>query len=137
MSGNLLLIYICNFHVLSNLLLIYICKLHWNLKCHIPALFVAAEGDTFVPSHHSKKIYEKYAGDKNLVIVDGDHNSVRPKFLYDSVSSFLIHVLQVCNHPDLSQLNPDLSQLNPNLSQHNPNLSQFNPDLSQLNPNLS
>ena len=31
-AGKLLLIYICNFHVLSNLLLIYICKLHWNLN---------------------------------------------------------------------------------------------------------
>ena len=30
MSGKSLLIYICNFHVISNLLLIYICKLHWN-----------------------------------------------------------------------------------------------------------
>ena len=30
--GKLLLIYICNFHVLSDLLLIYICKLHWNLN---------------------------------------------------------------------------------------------------------
>ena len=29
MSGKSLLIYICNFHVLSHLLLIYICKLHW------------------------------------------------------------------------------------------------------------
>ena len=29
MSGKFLLIYICNFHVLSHLLLIYICKLHW------------------------------------------------------------------------------------------------------------
>ena len=29
-KGNFLLIYICNFHVLSDLLLIYICKLHWN-----------------------------------------------------------------------------------------------------------
>ena len=28
LEGKLLLIYICNFHVLSNLLLIYICKLH-------------------------------------------------------------------------------------------------------------
>ena len=28
----LLLIYICNFHVLSHLLLIYMCKLHWMLK---------------------------------------------------------------------------------------------------------
>ena len=30
-QGKLLLIYLCNFHVVSNLLLIYICKLHWNL----------------------------------------------------------------------------------------------------------
>ena len=30
--GKSLLIYICNFHVLSHLLLIYICKLHWNLN---------------------------------------------------------------------------------------------------------
>ena len=30
-QGKLLLIYICNFRVLSDLLLIYICKLHWNL----------------------------------------------------------------------------------------------------------
>ena len=29
-EGKLLMIYICNFHVLSNLLLIYICKLHWK-----------------------------------------------------------------------------------------------------------
>ena len=28
MSGEYLLIYICNFHVLSHFLLIYICKLH-------------------------------------------------------------------------------------------------------------
>ena len=31
-EGNFLLIYICNFHVLSHLLLIYMCKLHWNLN---------------------------------------------------------------------------------------------------------
>ena len=31
-TGESLLIYICNFHVLSHLLLIYICKLHWNLN---------------------------------------------------------------------------------------------------------
>ena len=29
-TGNLLLIYICNFHVLNYFLLIYICKFHWN-----------------------------------------------------------------------------------------------------------
>jgi hypothetical protein len=31
-EGYFLLIYICNFHVLSHFLLIYICKLHWNLN---------------------------------------------------------------------------------------------------------
>ena len=31
-SGTFLMIFICNFHVLSDLLLIYICKLHWNLN---------------------------------------------------------------------------------------------------------
>ena len=31
-TGNLLMIYICNFHVLSNSLLICICKLLWNLR---------------------------------------------------------------------------------------------------------
>jgi dynein heavy chain, axonemal len=31
-TGNFLLIYIRNFHVLNHLLLIYICKLHWNLS---------------------------------------------------------------------------------------------------------
>jgi hypothetical protein len=29
-QGEFLLLYICNFHILSHLLLIYICKLHWN-----------------------------------------------------------------------------------------------------------
>ena len=29
--GNFLLIYICNFQVLSDLLIIYTCKLHWKL----------------------------------------------------------------------------------------------------------
>lgn len=64
-------------------------------KCYIPALFVAAEGDVFVPPHHSQKIYLKYAGDKNVIIVDGDHNSPRPKFLFDSAGVFLSHTLQV------------------------------------------
>ena len=38
-EGNFLLIYICNFHVLSNLLLIYICKLHWNPTAKVQSIF--------------------------------------------------------------------------------------------------
>ena len=37
-TGKLLLIYICNFHVLSNLLLNFICKLHWNLLPQRPPI---------------------------------------------------------------------------------------------------
>ena len=35
-EGKSLMIYICNFHVLSHLLLIYICKLHWNFNTFFP-----------------------------------------------------------------------------------------------------
>lgn len=58
-------------------------------KCFIPALFVAAEGDEFVPKHHSEKIHSVYAGDKTIIIVEGDHNSIRPQFAYDSITNFL------------------------------------------------
>jgi pimeloyl-ACP methyl ester carboxylesterase len=59
-------------------------------KCFIPALFVAGEHDDFIKKHHSEELYERYAGDKNLIIVEGDHNSPRPKFMFDSASIFLV-----------------------------------------------
>lgn len=66
-------------------------------KCFIPALFVAGEHDDFIKKHHSEQIYEKYAGDKNLIVVEGDHNSPRPKFMFDSASIFLQTCLQIPN----------------------------------------
>jgi pimeloyl-ACP methyl ester carboxylesterase len=66
-------------------------------KCFIPALFVAGEHDDFIKKHHSEAVYEKYAGDKNLIIVEGDHNSPRPKFMFDSASIFLQTCLQIPN----------------------------------------
>ena len=58
MSGESLLIYICNFHVLNDLLLIYICKLHWNLKERkIPPEFIRR-----LPSGCEAKETEKAAG---------------------------------------------------------------------------
>ena len=67
-------------------------------SCFIPAMFIAAKDDDFVLPAHSQDMYKLYAGDKNIIIVDGDHNSVRPKFTYDSVSIFLITVLQIPTH---------------------------------------
>lgn len=64
-------------------------------KCFIPALFVAAEDDEFVPKHHSEQIYKVYAGDKSIIVVEGDHNSIRPQFAYDSITNFLQTVLYI------------------------------------------
>lgn len=66
-------------------------------KCFIPALFVAGEHDEFIQKHHSEALHAKYAGDKNLIIVEGDHNSPRPKFMFDSASIFLQTCLQIPN----------------------------------------
>ncbi|CAL5224837.1 g7591 [Coccomyxa viridis] len=61
----------------------------------IPALFGHAEQDTFVNKAHSEKLHKAYAGDKNLITFEGDHNSHRPQFFYTSVLFFLKTVLQM------------------------------------------
>ena len=66
-------------------------------KCFIPVLFVAGEHDDFIKKHHSEELHAKYAGDKNLIIVEGDHNSPRPKFLFDSATIFLQTCMQIPN----------------------------------------
>ena len=68
-------------------------------KTYIPALFVAAKADTFIHPGHARKLYESYAGDKNLVLVDGDHNSARPRFFLDSVAIFFYNTLQCASLP--------------------------------------
>ena len=40
-------------------------------------------------------MYSKYAGDKNLIKFEGDHNTHRPLFFYDSAVIFFIGTLQV------------------------------------------
>lgn len=62
-------------------------------KTYIPALFGHAKDDKFIQPHHSDLIYKSYAGDKNIIKFDGDHNSSRPQFYYDSVSIFFYNVL--------------------------------------------
>eukprot|EP01047_Picozoa_sp_COSAG01_P017147 COSAG01_NODE_900_length_12865_cov_90.056870_7_plen_603_part_00 len=58
-------------------------------SCWIPALFAAANEDDFIGKHHSEQIHAAYAGDKNLVTFQGDHNSHRPRFFLDSAAIFL------------------------------------------------
>lgn len=60
-----------------------------------------ANEDTFVLQHHSERLHAAYAGDKNLIKFEGDHNSMRPRFFYDSALIFLRNVLR---------LNDDISE---------------------------
>jgi len=62
--------------------------------CFIPALFVAGNEDRFIRPHHAQDILDAYAGDKNLVMVDGDHNSARPGYFLDSAAIFFYN--RVC-----------------------------------------
>ncbi|KAH7431098.1 hypothetical protein KP509_08G029500 [Ceratopteris richardii] len=71
-------------------------------KTFMPALIGHAKGDVFVLPHHSELIYKEYAGDKNIITFEGDHNSSRPQFYYDSVTIFFHNVL---NPPILSPEN--------------------------------
>ena len=63
-------------------------------RCFIPALFCHANNDNFVDKHHCKDLYDIYAGDKNVIYVDGNHNSARPRYFRDSASIFFFNTLQ-------------------------------------------
>ncbi|KAK8470914.1 hypothetical protein PHAVU_003G089300 [Phaseolus vulgaris] len=73
-------------------------------KTFIPVLFGHASDDKFIQPHHSDLISESYAGDKNVIKFDGDHNSSRPQFFYDSVSIFFYNVLCPPNVPRAHKL---------------------------------
>ncbi|XP_042444384.1 uncharacterized protein LOC122029461 [Zingiber officinale] len=71
-------------------------------KTFIPTLFGHASDDIFIQARHSDIIYEAYAGDKNIIKFEGDHNSPRPQFYYDSVSIFFYNVLRPPQIPSSS-----------------------------------
>ena len=66
----------------------------YAVRCFIPALFCHAKNDTFVDQHHCKDLSDVYAGDKNVVYVDGNHNSARPRYFRDSAAIFFYNTLQ-------------------------------------------
>ncbi|ESW19549.1 hypothetical protein PHAVU_006G134600 [Phaseolus vulgaris] len=73
-------------------------------KTFIPVLFGHGNDDQFIQPHHSDLISESYAGDKNIIKFDGDHNSSRPQFFYDSVSLFFYNVLRPPHIPRARKL---------------------------------
>ncbi|CAH8360183.1 unnamed protein product [Eruca vesicaria subsp. sativa] len=60
----------------------------------VPVLFGHALDDDFIRPHHSDLIYEAYIGDKNIIKFEGDHNSPRPQFYFDSINIFFHNVLR-------------------------------------------
>lgn len=62
-------------------------------SCFVPVLLGHATDDDFIHPHHSDRIYESYIGDKNIIKFDGDHNSPRPQFYFDSITIFFHNVL--------------------------------------------
>lgn len=48
-------------------------------KSKVPALFMHARADNFVPSSHSKALFDRYGGGKSFLLIEGSHNSKRSK----------------------------------------------------------
>ncbi|KAI8561445.1 hypothetical protein RHMOL_Rhmol04G0340100 [Rhododendron molle] len=63
-------------------------------SCFVPVLLGHAVDDDFIHPHHSDRIFDVYVGDKNIIKFDGDHNSPRPQFYFDSINIFFHNVLQ-------------------------------------------
>ena len=81
-------------------------------KCFIPAMIVAGEHDDFIKKRHAEVIHRQYAGDKNLVIVDGDHNSPRPRYMIQGAMLFLQSCMKVSASLELI-VPPDTSLVTP------------------------
>lgn len=60
----------------------------------VPVLIGHAIDDDFIRPLHSDRIYDAYVGDKNIIKFEGDHNSPRPQFYFDSINIFFHNVLQ-------------------------------------------
>jgi len=114
----------------------------YAVRCFIPALFCHAKNDTFVDQHHCKDLSDVYAGDKNVVYVEGNHNSTRPRYFRDSAAIFFYNTLQcerikeisddyngfkhVVNDNEEIKENNNKDETNPNSNTNDFNFQEFN-----------
>ncbi|KAH7648540.1 hypothetical protein FG379_000565 [Cryptosporidium bovis] len=63
----------------------------------VPALFISGISDTLVNSNHSKTLHDNYGGEKMLMIIPGNHNSERPKFVKASIVIFFYTIFKCFN----------------------------------------
>ena len=71
-------------------------------KCYVPAFFCHGKDDNFVKVHHCKDLYSIYPGEKELVIVDGEHNDIRPNKLNERASEFFYNALKCRNIKEIN-----------------------------------
>lgn len=84
--------------------------------CRVPALFISGTNDTLVNPNHSKTLHDNYGGEKMLMIIPGNHNSERPKFVKASIVIFFYSVFDCFKLPRSADslksfINADLSLL--------------------------
>jgi len=58
-----------------------------------PALLAFAEDDVFVQPHHTKMVYDAWAGEKMLFTFTGGHNAPRPEWFLEEAARFLAQKL--------------------------------------------
>ena len=63
-------------------------------KCFVPGYFCHGKNDTFVNVHHCKDLYKIYPGEKGILLIDGDHNTLRPNKLNEKAAEFFYNALK-------------------------------------------
>ena len=104
----------------------------YAVRCFIPALFCHANGDNFVDKHHCKDLSDVYAGDKNVVYVEGNHNSTRPKYFRDSAAIFFYNTLQ-CER--IKEISDDYNGLKPVMNNNEEIKENNNKEENNINNN--
>lgn len=63
--------------------------------CKTPAIFVHGKGDDFIFPKHSEALHEKCGGQKQLLIVEGSHNTPRPVSVYKAAQKLLTETMNL------------------------------------------
>ena len=61
-----------------------------KIKC--PIFYIGSQDDTFVNVRHTKGLYERTKGGKQLELVKGDHNDLRSDLVKEKVLQFLVNL---------------------------------------------
>ena len=60
---------------------------------YVPAFFIHALADDLIPLDHTIQLYESYAGEKSINIVEGGHNSARQLHIMRTIGKFFMQYL--------------------------------------------